>query len=67
METIDWRLRTLPNLVKKWVVITGFDSSRPSIEFILDFEPSTEKLELIQELNKADWLEVHERWVVEGQ
>lgn len=56
---------TFPKLVKKWVVKAGFYSSRPTVEFTLDYEPSTEKLELIQELNKADWLEVHERWVME--
>jgi hypothetical protein len=57
----------LSKLVKKWVVRAGFNSSRPTVEFTLDYEPSTEKLELIQELNKSDWLEVHERWVMEGK
>lgn len=52
----------MSKLVKKWAVTACFLSeSRPDVTFVVDEKPSQEKLELVQELNKADWLEIHER------
>ncbi|MBD8498865.1 hypothetical protein [Paenibacillus arenosi] len=50
-------------LMKKWIVTACFlTQARPNVEFMMDSKPTVQQLEHIRELNRADWLEVLERY-----
>ncbi|ALA07235.1 hypothetical protein SECTIM467_111 [Brevibacillus phage SecTim467] len=58
----------MPKLERKVVLRIGFLSATKSpIEMVVDIEPEQEKLEMLMEMNKADYIDIFTRLVpVEG-